>query len=246
MDKGCKTFDIKLLQAVSDWQRGGDQRQNLRRGLVLKNACAHLPEQYRACVLCCFRQVALPKGGVWELIGENRLPEKISSWTLDIEISKTFKGGVPPKGHGYQGVVLCVRPSFCAVVVNLHELYQDPVFVEAMERNSDVITGYHDGAGRYGNSQCEVVLEVSSVSQEAIYSLGGHSSRFEELIIMAADIMFGRPATPAERETLLLDSEHLRSEAGPKWLTPEATRGVISRTQHEVMDRLSSKITATI
>jgi hypothetical protein len=43
----------------------------------------------------------MPIGGVWSLIGEDSLPEKISSWTLDLEMAKAFKGGVPPEGQGY-------------------------------------------------------------------------------------------------------------------------------------------------
>jgi hypothetical protein len=55
---------LELLQAVSNWQRGGNAAQNKRRGQKLKAICASLPQEYRTCSLCCFRQVALPKGGV--------------------------------------------------------------------------------------------------------------------------------------------------------------------------------------
>jgi hypothetical protein len=118
-------FPLPLLQAISDWQRGGDAKQNKARGKKLKEACASLPDKYRACSMCCFRQIALPKGGVWDLIGEDRLPEKISSWTLDIEVAKGFKGGVPPEGQGYQGVILCLRPPPTSVIINLSELYRN-------------------------------------------------------------------------------------------------------------------------
>lgn len=37
-------FSLELLQAVSDWQRGGDAKQNIRRGQTLKDACASLPQ----------------------------------------------------------------------------------------------------------------------------------------------------------------------------------------------------------
>ena len=221
-------FGLPLLQAISDWQRGGDARQIIRRGQVLKEACASLPEKYRTCALCCFRQVALPKGGVWNLIGEDSLPEKISSWTVDLEVAKDFKGGVPPNGQGYQGVILCVYPQPGSVIVNLRELYCDPAFTAALEQNKAAINGYHDGAGRYCNGQNEVVLEVAAVTQQDIYSMGEHSSPFEHLVAEAADAMYGRPTTPAEREALLLKVERVRSEAGPKWLSPEATQRVIT------------------
>jgi len=222
-------FPLPLLQAISDWQRGGDAKQNMTRGKRLKEACASLPEKYRTCSLCCFRQIALPKGGVWGLIGEDRLSEKISSWTLDIEVAKGFKGGVPPEGQGYQGVILCLQPPPTSVIINLSELYRDPAFTAALEGAKSTITGYPDGAGRYGNGQSEVVLEVPTVTQQDIYSMGGHSSPFELLVDEAAKLAYGPSATPEQREALLLKAEHVRSEAGPKWLSTEATQRVVEK-----------------
>jgi hypothetical protein len=115
------------------------------------------------------------------------------------------------------------------VIANLRELYQDPDFTAAMERQKGDITDYHDGAGRYGNDQSEIVLEVASVTQQDIYSMGGHSSRFDELVDEAAKLVHWRPATPEERDALMLKVEHVRSEAGPKWLSPEATQRVVTR-----------------
>jgi hypothetical protein len=223
------TYPLQLLQAINDWQCGGDAKQNIRRGRALKKACESLPERYRTCALCCFRQVALPKGGVWSLIGENCLPEKISSWTIDITVAKEFKGGVPPKGQGYQGVILCMHPQQASVIVNLKELYQDPAFVEELERNKDRIKGYYKGTGLYGNKQSEVVLEVASLSPQDIYSLGDHSSAFERLVAVAENLLYGGAATPNERKTLMLDVEPLRSQAGPMWLAPDATQRVVER-----------------
>lgn len=60
--------DLPLLQATSDWQRGGDAKQNLRRDQALKSACASLPEQDRTSPLASFRQVGLEKGSAWDLI----------------------------------------------------------------------------------------------------------------------------------------------------------------------------------
>jgi len=223
------TFPLPLLKAISDWQRGGDADQNRRRGQILKEAIAQLPEQYRTCSLCCFRQIALPKGGVWNLIGEDRLTEKISSWTIDVEVAKAFKGGVPPEGQGYQGVILCVYPQPKSVVVNLHELYQAPEFLAALKQNQAAINGYQDGAGRYSNKQSEVVLEVASVTQQDIYSMGGHSSAFEHLVDEAATLIYSRPATRAERAALLLKVDHVRGQAGPAWLSMDATQRVLTK-----------------
>ncbi|WP_137719284.1 hypothetical protein [Methylobacillus flagellatus] len=224
-------FSLSLLQAVSDWQRGGDAKQNKKRGQKLKEVCTSLPEKYRTCLLVCYRQIALPKGGVWDLIGEDRLPEKISSWTLDIEVAKAFKGGVPPARQGFQGTILYLYPPPGSVLVNLSKLYRDPAFLEAMERNKGNITGYYEGAGRYENSQSEVVLEIDAVTPEDIYSLGGHSSPLEELVAQAADLVYRRPTTEAERQQLFLDATHAGVSAGPSWLNMDATRRVLARTE---------------
>ncbi len=224
-------FSLELLQAVSDWQRGGNKKQNARRGKKLKEECQSLPQKYHTCRLCCFRQVALPKGGVWNLIGEDRLSEKISSWTIDIEVAKKFKGGVPPDQQGIQGVILCVRPNPASVIVNLRELYSEPEFTNAMDKNKSAIKRYSDGAGRYENKQSEVVLEIDSVTQQDVYSLGGHSSRFEELVEIAATEIYGRAPTTAETNALLLSAQPIRSKAGPAWLSPDATQRVLDRVK---------------
>lgn len=235
VDKAYQFDDLQLLQAVSDWQRGGDPKQNLRRGKALKAACAPLPEQFRTSALVCFRQVGLEKGSVWDLIGENRLPEKVSSWTYDIEVAKAFKSGVPPDGQGYQGVIFCISPPPSSrVIVNLRELYKNPEFCDAMYRNKSTIVAFSDGAGLYWDSQSEVVLEINAVSQENIYSLGGHSSPFEQLVALAAKLTYGREAKPQEVEELLMRAEHVREKAGPKWLTPEASKRVLARTKPNV------------
>jgi len=231
-DIGTDPFNLSLLQAISDWQRGGDARQNRRRGQALKKVCSCLPENYRTGVLACFRQVALEKGSVWELIGEDRLAEKISSWTFDIEIAKEFKNGVPPEGQGYQGVIFCIKPPPTGhVILNLMELYKSPAFCAAMERNKSAINCYADGAGRYWDHQSEIVLEIAAVTQDDIYSLGGHSSPFEQLVAQAARLTYGRAATPDELESLLLKAEHVRPQIGPRWLTPEATKRVLAKTK---------------
>jgi hypothetical protein len=224
-------FVIELLQAVSDWQRGGDLKQSLRRGKKLKEVCSSLPDAYRTCHLVCYRQIALPKGGVWNLIGEELLPEKISSWTFDVQVAKAFKGGVPPNGQGYQGTILYLFPPPASVIVNLRELYNDVEFCKALEKNQSSIVGYHEGAGRYKNNQSEMVLEIDTVIPEDVYSLGGFSSPLEDLIAQAADLVYRRPSTRAEREALLLKAQDAEIKDGPKWLNMDATRRVLARTK---------------
>ncbi len=224
-------FPLPLLQAVSDWQRSSTKRC----AQALKDISQGLPDEFRTCPLVCYRQLALPKGGVWDLIGEDRLPEKVSSWTLDIEIAKAFKGGVPPEGQGFQGTILYLYPPPGSVIINLSKLYRTPEFINAMEQNKGSITGYHDGSGRYGNSQSEVVLEIDAVTPEDIYSLGGHSSSLQELVAQAADLVYRRPATDVERQNLLLTATQAGVAAGPSWLNMDATRRVLARTKPQAL-----------
>jgi hypothetical protein len=57
-------LSLELLQAISDWQRGGSPRQKQRRGQRLKAAAAALDPKFRSCGLCVFRQIALAKGSL--------------------------------------------------------------------------------------------------------------------------------------------------------------------------------------
>jgi hypothetical protein len=86
-------FTRDLIQAVSDWQRGGSHDQKVKRGERLKTAAALLPKHFRTCAATCFRQEAHEKDRIWQLLADNHLPETITSWTTDIAIAKAFKGG---------------------------------------------------------------------------------------------------------------------------------------------------------
>ncbi len=222
-------FTPDLLQAISDWQRGGDSKQVKKRGEKLKALCAGLPDEYRSVPSACFRQLALQKASVWDLVAMDFLPERISSWTLDSEVAKAFKGGVPP--DGWQGVVLSIKAPPNGVIVNLWKLYETREFLDELDHHKHAISGFSEGAGRYRGTQCEIVLEVDAVSQEDIYSLGGYSSRFDDLVRQAAEIIYGRAPTPAEVAELEWKSEHLRATAGPRWLGYDGTKRVLQRTK---------------
>ncbi|SRR6266480_6110694 len=77
-------FPPELIQAVNDWQRGGDHKQKVRRGQRLKECAALLPPRFRACDQTCFRQEAHEKDRIWQLLADNRLPETIAAWTTDL------------------------------------------------------------------------------------------------------------------------------------------------------------------
>jgi hypothetical protein len=177
----------------------------------------------------CFRKLNLNKPSVWDLVAEDFLPEKISSWTMDADITKAFKGGVPEEG--WQGVILFYVPPPDRVIVNLWALYREREFIDALNQHKNDIKHYVEGAGKYWNSQSEVVMEVDAVSQADIYSLGGYSSSFDSLVRQAAEIIHGRQVTPEQLTELEWRTEHLRTHAGPRWLTHDATKRVLARTK---------------
>lgn len=216
-------FSIELLQAVSDWQRGGDAKQKQRRGVALKAATHSLPELFKSAGRC-FRQIALNKSAVWRVGTELQLAETISAWTDSIEVAKNIKGGVPPVG--YQGAIFCFVPTPDQVVINLAELYKNDAFRSRLEKSKSSITGYWDGAGKYGNTQCEVVLEVELLPLDSIHSWGAYSSPELQL----AQMYYGHNPSQVE----LQDFRELMSKAGhscgPYWLsTPDAVSRVAEK-----------------
>jgi len=125
-------------------------------------------------------------------MADEEINESISAWSINIEVAKEFKGGVPAQGQGYQGVIFCRNPKTANVVVNLVEVYRDKEFAQAIADMRSQIVGFADGIGKYAGTQDEVVMEVDSMPQSDLYSFGGHSSAFEDLVKIAARQYFGR------------------------------------------------------
>ena len=246
MNEPCDPFCLPVLQAVSDWQRGGSEKQSRKRGLALKRACATLPEEFRQCSLVCHRQIALTKSSVWQITAEAQLAEKISAWTIDMQVAKYFKGGVPPEGQDYQGIIFSRLPANSEVIVNLYRLYSEPTFRQAVKNLRSNIEGYSDGIGKYGDTQSEVVIETKQLTT-LDYSLGGHSSPFDNLVLATAQILFGPTPTSSQLESLQLKAEPMRGAAGPRWLSPEATTRVLNRMEpHVDLLKMIKKIQAAV
>ncbi|CAA7627269.1 hypothetical protein [Magnetospirillum sp. SS-4] len=172
-------FTLELLQAINDWQRGGDHKQKLKRGGKLKKLAAALPEQYRTCSEICYRQEAHEKDRIWQLLADESLPETIAAWTTDLSIARNFKNGVPP--DGLRGVIFSIVPPSKSVVINLIKIYGDPGFKSAIEQHKRGIDGFDDGIGRYGVTQREIVLELHKLGPETIHCYGGYASGRETL-----------------------------------------------------------------
>ncbi len=217
----AEIFTRDLIQAVSDWQRGGSPRQKAARGLKLKAEAAALPDKFRQCSSKCFRQIALPKGSFWQLADTLELPETISAWTVSLDVARIFKNGVPSPGS--QSIIFSVHSPPASVVLNLDCLLGEPAFVEAVETHKSDISGYYDGICRYGNQQREVVLEISGIQITDIHGLGGYSSNREELI----EMMYG--PNPSSENLRAFDRGLAASgqELGPVWINGEAKDRVI-------------------
>lgn len=227
-----KAFSIELLQAVNDWQRGSSSdAQRAKRAAALQAAAQKLPAKFRKCGLACFRQVALKKGHLWDLLAKKALAERVSSWTPSIEVAKSFKGGVPPEE--WRGVILMITPKPEQVVLNLSTLYQADEFQQSLEENRAKINGYHDGIGRYGASQSEVVLEIPNVGPDEIWTMGGYSSDRAVL----SRLLLGRQPNAAEQSWI--DENIAQSgvvPGGPWWLSDDGWQNVYARIKPKIED----------
>lgn len=241
-----KKYPIELLQAVNDWQRGSSsEAQRAKRALALRVAAKALPKTYRKCGLVCFRQVALKKGHLWDLLAKGDLSERASSWTSSQEVAKAFKGGVPPEE--WRGVILTITPKPEQVILNLSTLYRDPEFKRAITDHKADIKGYHDGIAKYGASQSEVVLEFASVGPDEIWTMGGYSSNRAVL----HRLLLGREPNGAERSWIDQNiSQSGVTPGGPWWLSPDGWQNVYARIKPRIAElklrTLSDRIRRTI
>ncbi len=235
----AQLFTRELIQAVSDWQRGGNHRQKVKRGQRLKAIATALPDHFRICTVPCFRQEAHKKDRVWQLLADNNLPETIASWTTDIDVAKTLKGGVPPAD--LRGVIFKLTPPEKSVIVNLSVLYANPAFQVAVETHKASIDGYHNGVGRWGGSQREVVLDLGNLDQASIYSYGGFSDNRETLV----KLLVQREPLPED----YAEFDDLAKKAGiipgEWWLTESGTKAVLTRMQPRIKEIKQKKADAT-
>lgn len=214
-------FTRDLLQAINDWQRGGDANQKKRRGEALKKAAKSLPLVFRQVSGTCYRQIAFDNKSVWQLGTEYQVQETLSAWSESLEAAKDFKGGVPP--IGYQGIIFKIKPGTGTVILNLSVLFRDTEFNKAVEENKTNIISYDKGIGRYGASQAEVVIETEFLPLDSLHAWGGYSSSESNL----AEMYFGRAASDDELDWLRSLMKQDGLSCGPRWLsTPEAVKRV--------------------
>ena len=223
-----KQFSLELLQAINDWQRGGDHKQKQRRGKKLKELAADLSPEFREESRNCYRQITLDKKYVWKLADKLKLEETISAWTVDLDIAKGIKGEVPHKENQLQVAIFHIIPTSGSVVINLDKLFNDPVFLEACDTHKSQINSYHLGIGQYGQSQREVVIELDQLPINNSYALGGHSSSKEKLLILWAGIEFNRLPTAADRVEFEKRISKSGAQLGPNWISGESKDRVLN------------------
>jgi hypothetical protein len=226
-------FDRALLQAISDWQKGGAHAKSAR-GRRLKKLCASLDGRFREAHQPCYRRIDLDNPGL-QVLGETlRLPEAISAWTLAPEVAEGHNRGVPAPETNKIGIIVRILPDPIpiAAVVNLDALFGDSDFRAAEEALRDQVKQYDRGMGWYGNKQREVIIECDEVALTSVWAWGGKSSTKAELLEGMRAGLYGRKhATP---EAIRAVSKGLAAQPqrlGPQWLKgPEA----VARTRNSL------------
>ncbi|MGG6893676.1 hypothetical protein [Rhizobium sp. BR 315] len=228
-------FNIDLVRAVSDWQRGSSEMAKIARGLALKDVMSKLPEYFRQCDELCFRQECHQKDRTFQVLIDDKLPETIASWTTSLDVAKNFKGGVV-WGDEDRSIILAIKPPSGSVVANLDRLYGTPEFQRAVATHGPKVDFFHNGAGKYGNTQKEIVLELGSLRSTSIYSYGGYSSAANNLMVAFRDLY---ERDPYEQEL----AQVVQQANQPWWLSEAGTKSVIKRTLPQFISRVASRET---
>jgi hypothetical protein len=229
------TFPGTLLHAIDRWQKGGDHVAKMKRGQRLKDEVLALNDaNLRWCPELVYRRLALPQGFIWTFITTGALPETISAWSLDPDVAKGVKGGVPPEwkdGKHWVGVILEHKPKPEEVVVNLDALWMDINFQQSLaDAGPDK---YAEGIRRYENSQREVVLDLERVSLKQIWSWGGYSSSIEEL----TEMFLGVNPTPEQIDWVRKMIKENDVQIGPRWTSNSGARNVTLRIIKQAKNR---------
>lgn len=228
-------FTKNLIQAISDWQKGGNSGEKRQRGLALEAECKSLPDKYRQCGMVAFRRLALKKRPLWRLMIKARLSERISAWTLTTDVAKTFKNGVPPPK--WQGVILHHLPTPDTVIVNLPVLFADSRFQAAVTKYKSRIRDFNLGMGRYQANQSEVIIKRAFVTPEEIYALGGYSSQPEKL----GKLFFGGNVTPAQMAWMRTQLQGQAKDFGKWWIEGAAKDRVLTKVKAETPDLIAKQ-----
>jgi hypothetical protein len=190
-------FSLELLQAVNDWQIGGSALKATR-AQNLKAHASSLPDRYRTVHVPCYRRIDLPGAALNTLGGQQQLSEAISSWSTVQSVAWTLHNGIPDQSERLLPYVFSIVPEPSSVVLSIEALYADPDFRGAIELNRRAIRDISDGIDTWGDTEHEVLLEVSSVSLDSVCSQGGYSSspaRLDQYLRQVLTKLGGTPPT---------------------------------------------------
>lgn len=180
-------FSVDLIVAINRWML----TPTAEVANLIDKAAVNLPAEFKTRETSVYRCIALGKTHIWQLLGEQSLAEKISSWTLSEVVAKTFDGGVPP--IGWQGVIFRVTPDRGRTVLNISKLFSCDDFNLAVREYRSFVPNIEYGIDEFNNSECEVIVELDYLYPEEIYSLGGYSASEEEIIQMSGREIYGHP-----------------------------------------------------
>jgi hypothetical protein len=222
-------FTLEVMQAINDWQMGGDHDQKIKRGNNLKESAILLDEKYRVCHQLCYRQEAHEADRLWSLLAENCLPETIAAWTIDDSIAKDFKGGVAP--DHLRAIIFSHTPSCGEVIINLNAVYASTAFEIAKEKYKSQVNNYHSGIGKYCDSQKEVVLELKNLNTSSIHFLGGYSGSLDNLALL----FFGHQPNAEEIKSFEESVKEINvNQHMAWWLSTQGTEAVIKRMKPKI------------
>lgn len=182
-------FSVEFIQAVSDWQRGGNNSMKKKKGVKIEELVAGRLEEFKTCSYPCYRRVKLNPHFVWEMGDRLQIKETISAWTSSPEVAQSFKGG-PERGSVC--VIFKIIPRIEEIIINLESLFSDSEFMNYIDNCKVQVRHFDAGAGRYLGSQKEIILKIDSVDINDIYAFGGYSSHIDTIIQKASGLKANR------------------------------------------------------
>lgn len=213
-------FGVELIRAINEWMLSPspDIAEKIR------SLSSNLPSIYRTRSGPVFRRIDLTKGFVWDLMADERLLEKISSWTLKKSIAEDLNKGVPP--IGVQGVIFMIPEDKGTTILNFSNLFNLNGFGAACEKFRDQIPNIEYGIDCFKNDEQEVLIDVEDLYPEEIVSFGGYSSTSNELVSEAGLRKYGREPTKEERKVLEAALSGSGHKVGARWLREDQVANI--------------------
>ncbi len=104
-------------------------------------------------------------------------------------------------------------------MVNLNAIYSDPGFQKACVNYEQYITNYDEGIGRFGNTEQELVLDISQLPISSIHSFGGYSKDEADLLKMFSLEKYERLPDRRIRREFERGLKKSKQTLGPRWVS---------------------------